>query len=63
MVKFRNIEIKESDKLKVTICNGLEREGVVVFKDASYCLEYFDFGAYRTKPLTNYAPQCKFEKI
>ena len=63
MVSFRNIEIQEGDNLKVIVCEGVEVEGVVIFEDAAYCLEYFDCGAYRTKPLTNYAPQCKFEKI
>ena len=63
MVNFRNIQIKEGDKLKVIICKDVERKGKVIFKDAAYCLEYFDCGTDRTIPLTNYAPQCKFEKI
>ena len=63
MIKFREIEIKEGDKLKVTICEGVEKVGTVVFDDAAYCLEYFSCGVNRKTALTNYAHYCKFEKL
>mgnify|MGYP000450759651 CR=1 FL=1 len=63
MIDFRGLKIKLGDKLKVIICEDVERSGTVVFEDAAYCLEYYDCGTDRTTPLTNYAPSCKFEKI
>ena len=60
---FRGIEIKEGDKLRVTVCKDLVVEGEIIFHDAAYCLRYFWFGGYTNKPLTNYAHSCIFEKI
>ena len=63
MINFRGLEIKEGDKLKVTICKDTSTEGVVIFEDAAYCLKQTKGMGLKVIPLTNYAHSCKFEKI
>jgi hypothetical protein len=63
MIKFRGLNIKVGDSLKVNICEGVEKQGVVIFNDAAYCLEYEHVGIKRNTPLTNYAYSCKFKLI